>query len=84
MAFAPPPPPPKPPKPDPVIQVQEDAPKVFEIVRRLEGAKGARWGQVIDEAQAIGILPERTETALEALMDEGKLWKQTLGTLRVA
>ncbi len=57
---------------------------VLAIVQKLEGEDGARWDDILADAQASleGAHDEAIEEALNRLMDKGLVYEPTLGVLR--
>ncbi|MES2153737.1 MAG: hypothetical protein V4510_01215 [bacterium] len=58
---------------------------VLAAVQRLEGAKGARWDDVLSTATGAagaGVSAEDVEEALNRLMDKGLVYEPTLGVLK--
>ena len=55
---------------------------VLAAVAKLEGAKGARWDDVLTEAAVGGLTAEQVEEALNRLMDKGLIYEPTLGILK--
>lgn len=56
--------------------------QVLAAVGRLEGAKGARWDDVLAQTAVGGLTPEQVEEALNRLMDKGLIYEPTLGILK--
>jgi len=54
--------------------------QVLAAVQRLEGAKGARWDDILAAIPATK--PEAVEEALNRLMDKGLVYEPTLGILK--
>lgn len=55
---------------------------VLAAVGKLEGAKGARWDDVLAQAAVGGLTPEQVEESLNRLMDKGLIYEPTLGILK--
>lgn len=55
---------------------------VLAAVSKLEGAKGARWDDVLAQTAVGGLTPEQVEEALNRLMDKGLIYEPTLGILK--
>lgn len=55
---------------------------VLASVQKLEGAKGARWDDILAAAGGIGVTAEDVEEALNRLMDKGLVYEPTLGILK--
>ena len=55
---------------------------VLAAVGQLEGAKGARWDDVLAQAAVGGLTAEQVEEALNRLMDKGLIYEPTLGILK--
>jgi uncharacterized protein len=73
-------------KPEPAASAEQDAfdETVLATVQRLEGAKGARWDDILTECSR-GDPPatsEAVEEALNRLMDKGLVYEPTLGILK--
>jgi len=73
------------PQSDPAAEALDDA--ILETVKRLEGDAGARWDDILDEAQkgaaeGQALTAEDVEEALNRLMDKGLVYEPTLGVLR--
>lgn len=74
----------------PVVPAKEEADaaqealdaKVLAAVGKLEGAKGARWDDVLTEAAVGGLTAEQVEESLNRLMDKGLVYEPTLGILK--
>jgi uncharacterized protein len=56
--------------------------QVAAAVGKLEGAKGARWDDIVNQVAVGGITPEDVEEALNRLMDKGLVYEPTLGILK--
>ncbi len=56
--------------------------QVIAAVGRLEGAKGARWDDVLGDVGKGGITSEDVEESLNRLMDKGLIYEPTLGVLK--
>jgi uncharacterized protein len=55
---------------------------VLAAVGKLEGAKGARWDDVLAQTAVGGLTPEQVEESLNRLMDKGLIYEPTLGILK--
>lgn len=55
---------------------------VLAAVGQLEGAKGARWDDVLAKAAVGGLTAEQVEESLNRLMDKGLIYEPTLGILK--
>ena len=55
---------------------------VLAAVGKLEGAKGARWDDVLAQTAVGGLNGEAIEEALNRLMDKGLIYEPTLGVLK--
>ena len=55
---------------------------VLAAVQRLEGAKGAKWDEILAQAATNGATAENVEEALNRLMDKGLVYEPTLGVLK--
>lgn len=55
---------------------------VLAAVGKLEGAKGARWDDVLSATATGGLTSETIEEALNRLMDKGLIYEPTLGVLK--
>ena len=55
---------------------------VLAAVSKLEGAKGARWDDVLAQTAVGGLTPEQVEESLNRLMDKGLIYEPTLGILK--
>lgn len=55
---------------------------VLAAVGKLEGAKGARWDDVLAQTAVGGLTPEQVEESLNRLMDKGLVYEPTLGILK--
>jgi hypothetical protein len=72
------------PKPDPAKEAATEALDngVLATVQRLEGAKGARWDDILNASAVGGVRAEDVEEALNRLMDKGLVYEPTLGILK--
>lgn len=77
-------PPAAPPKPTAEQEAATEAldNAVLAHVKRLEGAKGARWDDILGAAAGAGVTAEDVEEALNRLMDKGLVYEPTLGVLK--
>ena len=55
---------------------------VLAAVGKLEGAKGARWDDVLAQTAVGGLTAEQVEESLNRLMDKGLIYEPTLGILK--
>jgi RPA family protein len=55
---------------------------VLASVGKLEGAKGARWDDILSATAKDGVTAEDVEEALNRLMDKGLVYEPTLGILK--
>lgn len=56
--------------------------QILAAVGKLEGAKGARWDDVLAQTAVGGLTPEQVEESLNRLMDKGVIYEPTLGVLK--
>lgn len=74
--------------PTPAAKAEADAAQealddsVLATVGKLEGAKGARWDDVLNATATGGLTSESIEEALNRLMDKGLIYEPTLGVLK--
>ena len=71
-------------KPDAAVSEAQEALDngVLAAVQKLEGAKGARWDDILNQAAVGGVTAENVEEALNRLMDKGLVYEPTLGILK--
>ncbi|MFO1533789.1 MAG: hypothetical protein ABR562_08900 [Thermoplasmatota archaeon] len=71
-------------KPDTATSQAQDAldEAVVAAVQKLEGAKGARWDDILAQAAVGGVTSENVEESLNRLMDKGLVYEPTLGILK--
>jgi RPA family protein len=55
---------------------------VLAAVQRLEGSKGARWDDIVNDCAKGGATGDTVEEALNRLMDKGLVYEPTLGILK--
>ncbi|HET6399093.1 MAG TPA: hypothetical protein VFH47_06025 [Candidatus Thermoplasmatota archaeon] len=75
----------KPPAPAPAAEEKGDEEldgKVLAAVAELQGAKGARWDDVLNRVAGNGVTAEGVEESLNRLMDKGLVYEPTLGILK--
>ncbi|HUR61431.1 MAG TPA: hypothetical protein VM286_03590 [Candidatus Thermoplasmatota archaeon] len=72
------------PKPDAAAEAATEAldNAVLANVQKLEGAKGARWDDILQASAVGGITAEDVEESLNRLMDKGLVYEPTLGILK--
>lgn len=56
--------------------------QILAAVGSLEGAKGARWDDVLAKTAVGGLTAEQVEESLNRLMDKGLVYEPTLGILK--
>jgi RPA family protein len=72
------------PKPDAAAEAATEAldGAVLAHVQKLEGAKGARWDDILQASAVAGVTAEDVEESLNRLMDKGLVYEPTLGILK--
>jgi len=55
---------------------------VLEVIKELEGDKGAQWDNIIEKCSQMGIDRDVVEEAISSLLDKGLIYEPVLGTIK--
>ena len=55
---------------------------VLEVIKEIEGDKGAQWDNIIEKCNQIGIDRDVVEEAISSLLDKGLIYEPVLGTIK--
>lgn len=55
---------------------------VLEVIKELEGDKGAQWDNIIEKCGQLGIDKDVVEEVISSLLDKGLIYEPVLGTIK--
>ena len=55
---------------------------VLEVIKEIEGDKGAQWDNIIEKCSQMGIDRDVVEEAISSLLDKGLIYEPVLGTIK--
>ena len=55
---------------------------VLEVIKELEGDKGALWDDIVERCSRVGLDKDIVEEAISSLLDKGLIYEPVLGTIK--
>lgn len=55
---------------------------VLEVIKEIEGDRGAQWDNIIEKCSQMGIDRDVVEEAISSLLDKGLIYEPVLGTIK--